>query len=113
MKPTDIYLGLFPFGGAVGAKIRPVLLLTGPVGPVPEILVAYISSAIPATLLPTDIILDPSLPEHAGTNLKKKSILRLHKLGTLHQSSLKRHMGKISAATWTEVETKLRLLLNL
>jgi hypothetical protein len=31
-------------------KLRPVLLLTGSVGPVPEVLVAYISSVIPAQL---------------------------------------------------------------
>ena len=32
-------------------KLRPVLLLTGAVGSVPEVLVAYISSVIPLTLL--------------------------------------------------------------
>ena len=46
MHPGEIYLAKFPFGDAPGMKIRPVLLLTGPVGAVPEIVVAYISSTL-------------------------------------------------------------------
>jgi mRNA-degrading endonuclease toxin of MazEF toxin-antitoxin module len=113
MSPGEIHLALFPFSGTVGAKIRPVLLLTGPLGPVPEVLTAYLSSVIPATLLPTDILLDPSQPEHAGTGLKQVSLLRLHKLATLHDRSIARHLGQVSVATWTDVETKLRLMLKL
>jgi hypothetical protein len=59
MRPDDIYLASFPFGDAPGMKLRPVLLLTGPLGSVPEVLVAYISSVIPPVLLATDIVLDP------------------------------------------------------
>jgi hypothetical protein len=39
-------------------ELRPVLLLTGPVGGIPELLVAYISSIIPSQLLPTDLVLN-------------------------------------------------------
>ena len=78
MKPGDIYLAMFPFGDAPGMKLRPVLALTGPLSVGPEVLVAYISSAIPATLLPTDIVLDPAQPAHAPLNLKVRSVLRLH-----------------------------------
>jgi mRNA interferase MazF len=90
MSPGEIHLASFPFGGRVGAKVRPVLLLTGPVGPVPEVLVAYITSIVPPNLLSTDIVLDPSQPEYAGTGLKAVSLLRLHKLATIHQSDLVR-----------------------
>jgi hypothetical protein len=60
MQRGELYLASFPFGDAPGMKLRPVLLLTGPVGPVPEIVVAYISSVVPATLFSFDILLDPS-----------------------------------------------------
>ena len=90
MRPGEIYLAKFPFGDAPGMKLRPVLALTGPLGPVPEILVAYISSVIPAQLLPSDLILDPTVPEFRLTNLKTLSALRLHKLATIHCSSLVR-----------------------
>ena len=113
MNPGEIHLAMFPFGGTIGAKLRPVLLLTGPLGSVPEVLTAYMTSVIPATLLPTDILIDPSQPQHSGTSLKQMTLLRLHKLATIHDSDIVRHLGQISAATWSDVETKLRLLLNL
>ena len=76
MNPDEIYLASFPFGGSTGMKLRPVLMLTGPVGNVPEVLVAYISSVMPAAALPSDIVLDPITAEHASTNLKTKSVVR-------------------------------------
>jgi len=63
MRPGEIYLAQFPFGDVPGMKLRPVLLLTGPLGAIPEVLVAYISSVILAQYLPTDLLLDPNRPE--------------------------------------------------
>ena len=60
MQPGEIFLAQFPFGDVAGMKLRPVLLLTAQVGPVPEVLVAYISSVMPTQLLPTDLVIDPS-----------------------------------------------------
>ncbi len=113
MSPGDIFLANFPFGGSAGMKLRPVLLLTGPLGTVPEVLVAYISSVIPSTLLPTDIVLDPADPKFASTKLKIKSVLRLHKLATIHQRSLARQLGRISPAVQQDVNDLVRDLLNL
>ena len=48
MQAGEIYLARFPFGDVPGMKLRPVLLLTGTIGSVPEVLVAYISSVLPA-----------------------------------------------------------------
>jgi mRNA interferase MazF len=113
MHPGDIYLARFPFGDVPGMKLRPVLLLTGATGSVPEILVAYISSVVPTQPLPSDILLDPNKPEYASTNLKVISALRLHKLATLHCSSLSRSLGTIDPATRTVVNAKLRVMLSL
>ncbi len=113
MVPGEIYLSHFPYGGSAGMKPRPTLVLAGTVGTIPEVLVAYISSVITATPLPSDIVLGPSLPENACTNLKVVSVVRLHKLATIHQRSVLRYLGKVSPATEAEVATKLRQLLNL
>ncbi len=113
MKRGEIYLARFPMGGKGGAKIRPVLLLTDPVGPVPEVLTAYISTVLPPALLPSDLMLDASLPDYASTNLAQVSVLRLHKLATLHRRDAVRRVGELSAAAVQEVETRLRSLLNL
>ena len=94
-------------------KVRPVLLLTDPVGAVPEILVAYISSVVPSRPLPSDLVLDPSKPEFQSTNLKVSSALRLHKLATIHCSSLARYLGVTDNLIWSAVASKLKDLLKL
>jgi mRNA interferase MazF len=113
MDPGEIFLAKFPFGDAPGMKLRPVLLLTGPKGPIPEVVVAYISSVIPAQPLPTDLFLDPARPEHRSTHLKTSSVVRLHKLASIHVSILARYLGAIDASTRSAVADKLRDLLNL
>jgi mRNA interferase MazF len=113
MRRGDIYLAQFPFGDTPRMKLRPVLLLTGPVGPFPEVLVAYISSVLPAQPLPSDIFLDPSKPEFRSTRLKTESALRLHKLATIHCSSLARTLGTIDAPVYAVVIDRLKQFLGL
>lgn len=113
MRPGEIYLAQFPFGDTPGMKLRPVLLLTGPVGPVPEVLVAYISSVIPTQPIASDLLLDPSQPEFRSCNLKVKSMLRLHKLATIHSTSLARYLGVVDSATQRAVASRLKELLKL
>ena len=113
MRPGEIYLAKFPFGDVPGMKLRPVLLLTAPLGTVPEVLVAYISSVIPTRPLPSDLLFDPTTPGYASTNLKTPSVLRLHKLATIHCSSLARYLGVVDSQTQNIVASKLRELLQL
>ena len=113
MRPGEVYLAQFPFGDVPGMKLRPVLLLTDAVGPIPEVLVAYISSVIPTAVLPSDILIDLSKPEFQGTHLKVNSVLRLHKLATIHCSSLARHLGNIDPSTQSSIAGKLKTLLRL
>lgn len=113
MRPAEIHLAQFPFGDVPGMKLRPVLLLTGPVGAVPEVLVAYISSIVPNQALPSDVVMDPARPEFRATRLKAISVLRLHKLATIHSSSLVRYLGMVEAPAWNTVTGKLRDLLRL
>ena len=93
-------------------KLRPVLLLTDPVGNGTEILVAYISSVVPTTLLETDILLDITQDEFASTGLKSTSLLRLHKLATIHITSLKRRLGSSSEGTSIAVHEILIAMLD-
>ncbi len=113
MRRGDIYLAEFPFGDTAANKLRPVLLLAGPVGASAEVLVAYISSVAPSSLMPTDLLLDPALPEYATTRLRVRSVLRLHKLATLHRIPLQRRLGTVNNKTQQEVDTKLRAFLSL
>ena len=113
MQRGDIYLANFPFGDAAVMKLRPVLLLSGPVGIGTEVIVAYISSVIPTSLLDSDILIDPAEPEHQSTRLKAPSVLRLHKIATIHRTSLQRRLGSISDATQQMVDATLRATFGL
>jgi mRNA interferase MazF len=113
MRPSEIFLAQFPFGDLPGMKLRPVLLLTRAIGPVPEVLVAYISSVTPVQALPSDLLIDPAAPKFRSTHLKVPSTLRLHKLATIHSSSLARYLGAIDSATLASVRNRLRELLQL
>jgi len=113
MLPSEIYLAKFPFGDVPGMKLRPVLLLSVPVGPVPEVLVAYISSVVPARLMASDLVLNPAAPENRSTNLKTISTLRLHKLATIHCSSLERYLGVLNSAAYAAAASKLKQFLQL
>jgi len=66
MVSGEIYLAYFPYGDVPAWKLRPVLLLTPPIGPVPELLVAYITTVLPAAALPSDLILDPTNAEQVS-----------------------------------------------
>ena len=111
MQRGDIFLGTFPFGEGAGAKLRPLLLLTDPVGIGIEVVAAYISSVIPASLLPSDILLD--VVQQPAMRLKVVSVLRLHKIGTIHRSSLQRRLGSIDSLTQQQVDSRLRAILKL
>src|ERR1043165_3472783 len=111
MSPGEICLASFPFGDIAGMKLRPVVVLAGPIGPIPEVLVAYISSVFPTALMPTDLVLDPAKPEFRSTNLKIASVLRLHKLATIHASMIARHLGDLPQPQKSAVAAKLRDLL--
>jgi mRNA-degrading endonuclease toxin of MazEF toxin-antitoxin module len=113
MQPGEIFLGSFPFGDAPGMKLRPVLILSPATGPVGEVLVAYISSVIPERSLETDITIDPRMEIDGKTGLKTRSVLRLHKLATLHRTSLPRLLGRLSAERFADARAVLRTWLNL
>jgi hypothetical protein len=98
MLPGEIFLAQFPFGDVPGMKLRPVLLLTGPVGSIPEVLVAYISSVVPTQPFSSDLIFDPGEPDSIRPILQTISALRLHKLATIHSSSLARYLRTVETS---------------
>ena len=68
---------------------------------------------IPSALPASDILLDAAQPQHQSTRLKVVSVLRLHKIGTVHTTSLRRYIGSLSPLLQQEVDTKLRMVLKL
>lgn len=63
--------------------------------------------------MPTDILIDPALPGFASTGIMDLSILRLHKLHTVHGRTVGRRIGEVSPALAAEVSNRLRRFLDL
>src|SRR2546425_3359002 len=78
-----IILVPFPFDDLTGSKVRPAVCLTEAVGMYRHIVLAFITSVVPAQLEPTDLLLDPSNADFARTGLRVRPVLRLHRMVTV------------------------------
>jgi mRNA interferase MazF len=110
MTKGKVVLVPFPFDDLSAAKVRPAVCLTNPIGPHRHIILAFITSQIPADLLDTDLVLDSSQTDFASTGLRVSSTLRLHRLMTATTLLIQRELGALSAGMQAKVATKLRKL---
>jgi len=62
IKNKDILVP-FPFDDLSGKKVRPAVCLTNEIGPYNHVILAFITSRIPDTLLETDIIIESTDPD--------------------------------------------------
>ena len=113
MTKGRIVLVPFPFDNMTASKVRPALCLTDPIGPHRHVVVAFISSQMPANIATTDVVLHSQQQDFGATGLRVASVLRLHRLVTLTTALIRRDLGKLSQAWQDEVDQKLALLFGL
>ncbi len=101
-----------PYDDLSANKLRPAACLTNPVGARRHIILAYITSRIPNSLLETDILLDTTHPDFVATGLRQPSTLRLHQLVTVSTVVIQRELGELSSDTQAEIYEKLYKLLR-
>lgn len=100
----DLLLIRFPFTDLSGSKRRPAVILAQYP---PDVVVAFISSVIPAPLEPSDVLLHPSV----STGLKNSSVLRLHKIATLEEGLITRRLGRLNQPLLAAIDQALMLAL--
>ena len=103
----------FPFDDLSGAKVRPALCLTEPIGPNRHVILAFLTSRIDPELSATDIVLEASAPGFAETGLRFASTLKLHRVVTLTTSLIRRELGALPPNLQREVNDRLRHLFGL
>ena len=103
----------FPFDDLSITKVRPALCLTDPIGPYRHVVLAFITSTIPADLRETDFVLDSMQADFRTTGLRVSSTLRLHRLMTVTTALIERELGSILSETQIKVDNKLRKLFKL
>lgn len=113
MTKHKIVLIPFPFDDLTQSKVRPAVCLTDPVGPHRHVIVAFITSRVPSTLLASDLLLESKRQDFAVTGLRTTSVLRLHRLMTLTTTIIDRDLGRLPEAIGQEVESRLRQLFAL
>ena len=60
MTKHEVGLVRFPLDGHSSTKVRPAVCLTEPIGPHQHLILAFVSSRIPASPLDTDLLIDSS-----------------------------------------------------
>jgi mRNA interferase MazF len=115
VKRGSVVLICYPFTDLTGAKVRPALVFTPDhlLSRLEDVLCLFISTAIPEELLPTDFVLEPGHVSFRNTGLKRRSVLRMHKLALLHKALVLRVLGEGDQALMHEVNQRLRLALGL
>jgi len=103
----------FPFDDLSSSKVRPAVCLTDPIGPYRHVVLAFITSHVPADLLATDLVIDAHDPDFVSTGLRVSSTLQLHRLMTATTMLLLRELGTLSPRMQTQVEARLRKLFGL
>ena len=103
----------FPFDDLSGSKVRPAVCLTDAVGPHRHVVLAFITSVVPAQLEPTDLLLDPSGADFARTGLRVRSVLRLHRMVTVSATIIQRQLGVLTPNLQAQVQQRLRTLFAL
>ena len=112
MTRNRVVLVPSPFDDLSGAKVRPAVCLTEPIGPHDHPILAFITSRVPADLLETDVVIDASGPDFASTGLRVSSTLQLHRLMTVTKTFLRRELGVLPPALQVQAQEGLRRLFS-
>ena len=96
MTKGKVVLVPFPFDDLSATKVRPAVCLTNPSGAHRHVILAFITSQIPASLESSDLVLDAQDSDFLMTGLRVSSTLRLHRLMTVTTSIIRRQLGELS-----------------
>jgi mRNA interferase MazF len=111
-KQGEVVLVAFPFTDLSGIKQRPALIVSADwvnrAGP--DCVLVAITSNVPARLKRGELLLSASDLTTAG--LPKPSIVRAGKIFTLQQGLIRRPLGKLPAATLTNILAALQDVLS-
>ena len=113
MAKGKIVLVSFPFDDLSTAKVRPALCLTESLGPHQHIVLAFLTSTIPADLLNSDIVIDRDSTDFSSTGLHVTSTLRLHRLMTISAELILRELGVLPVPMQHHVNNALAELFQL
>jgi len=93
IEPGAVVLVNFPFTDLQSSKVRPALVLTQKRD---DVIIVGIFSKVPAYLQDSWIIIDEGDPGFKQTGLKKLSVIKTEKIAVVHQSLIRKELGRLS-----------------
>lgn len=113
MTRGKVVLVPFPIDDFSTTKVRPAVCLTDPIGEYRHVILAFITSRIPADLMETDLVMETIEADFAKSGIQVSSTLRLHRLMTVTTALIRRELGELSPRMIGRAAEKLRLLFGL
>ncbi len=113
MTKYKVVLVPFPFDNLKSTKVRPAVCLTNAIGPYRHVVLAFITSRVPTSPLPTDFILDSSDKTFPLTGLRISSTIQLHRMVTVTTGLIRRELGEIPPHMQLQIEARLKKLFDL
>jgi mRNA interferase MazF len=115
VKRGSVVLIHYPFTDLSGVKVRPAVVIAPNflLQRVDDVLCLFISSSMPSSQLPSDLVLDPTYPAFAQSGLRVRSVLRCHKLTSLHKNLVIRVLGTLDTELMAKVDERLIIALGL
>jgi mRNA interferase MazF len=102
-----------PFDDLSATKVRPAVCLTEPIGEHRHVVLAFLTSRVPALPVATNLVLDAGDPDFPATGLRVPSTLQVHRMMTVTADLIQRELGQLPPSMQIEVERRLRLLFEL
>jgi len=113
MDKGSVVLTKFPFTDLSASKRRPAVIVSKVDPANPDVIVAFISSAVPNQTSAADFVLSDTHPDFGLTGLKKSSVFKMDKLATLDKSIFSGELGNVTPAVFEQLKDKLRSALDL
>ena len=88
-----------------GTKLRPALVIHDNEQ---DVIVAFISSRIPASLQECDLLIPPDHPAFKSTGLKTSSVIKFDKIATLSKTLIAGEIGEVLPRLADECNTIMR-----
>ena len=92
MKTGDIVLIPFPFSELTQVKIRPAVVVSETKDKYKDLILAAVSSQVPASLSSAEIIIKPD----SLNGLRVSSIIKVDRIFTLKSEKVVAHIGRLS-----------------
>lgn len=110
LEPGDIVLVNFPFTDLLSSKVRPALVVTSKGS---DVIILGIFSKIPDDLHESHLLIEETKSYFGVTGLKKSSIIKTEKIAVIHNSNIRKKLGRLPEEIFNSVKTKLKNTLGL